>query len=71
MADRNSQATKPNSEICRMPLVILFTNGCYLMNAAILRRKYVTFLVSPSKYLSTPNKEIGKKLPSHSCKSAG
>ena len=40
------------------------------MNAAILRRKHVTFLVSPFKYLSTPNKKIGQKLPSHSCRSA-
>jgi len=69
MADRNFQATKPNSEICRMSLAILFTNGCYLMNAAILRRKHVTFLVSPSKYLSTPNKEIGQKLLPHSFRS--
>ena len=71
MANRNSQATKLNSEICKISLTILFTNECCLMNATILRREYILFLVSSSKYSSTPNKEIKQKLLSYSYGSTG
>jgi len=71
MVDKNSQAINSNSEICGMFLAILFLNKHCLMNATILRREHMTFLASPSKYSSTPNKEIEKKLPSHSYGSAG
>ena len=40
-------------------------------STAILRREHVMFLASLSQYSSTLNKEIGQKLSSHNCGSAG
>jgi len=36
------------------------------MKVAILRREYIIFFMSPTKYSLVPNNEIGAKLPSHS-----
>jgi len=41
------------------------------MKAVILRRENAIFFALPAKYSSVPNNEIGVKLPSHSCRSAG
>jgi len=69
IADKNLQAATPNSAIYRISLDILFFKEHCLMNLAILRREHVIFFTSPVKYSSIPNKEIGQKLPSHSCRS--
>ena len=53
-----------------MFLAVILSNGCYLMKIAILKRKHTIFFTSPDKNLSIPNKKIGKKLPSHSYRSA-
>ena len=69
IADKNSHVANLNSTICKISLAILFSNGCCLINAAILRRKHMIFFAFPAKHLSKPNNKI--KLPSHSCESAG
>ena len=60
MVDKNSYITNLNSIICEISLVILFSNRCCLMNAAILRRKHVIFFVFLAKHLSKPNNKIKK-----------
>jgi len=67
----NSQATKLKSAIWRISLAFLLPKGCYLIKAAILRREHTIFFVSPPKYLSVPNNEIGAKLLFHSYKTTG
>jgi len=69
MANRNSQAIQLNFKICGISLAILFTNEHCLINTAILRRKHMTFSVSPSKYSSTLNKKIRQKVLFHSYRS--
>ena len=71
MADKNFQATKPNSAIYRIFLAVLFYNSHCLMNTAILRREHMIFLASPAKNSSIPNKEVEQKLLSHNCGSIG
>ena len=53
-----------------MLLAIILSNSCYLMKIAILKRKYTIFFALLDKNLSIPNKKIGKKLLSYSCRSA-
>jgi len=48
--DTYSQATNPNSAICRMSLAILSSKGYCLVNTTILRREHMTFLASSFKY---------------------
>ena len=66
----NSQDIKPKSAIWEMSLVILLPNNHCLTKVAILKRKYTIFFTSLVKNSSIPNKEIGEKLPSHSCRLA-
>ena len=61
IANKNSQATKPKSAICKIFLVILLSKYHCLMNTVILIRRHIIFLMFLAKYLSISDKEIEQK----------